>query len=136
MVEASVGLVDALRFSRFRLGRYLFYLRPPEGFETAHQVQGELRWFRMIVAKPFALGARCMGLPETASCAEVLWAATGVTPEGEDLECVDSLRELAGRECAGVRDARDVLASSISPMARYYSILDRLCAGLLPRLAL
>ena len=63
-ISARSHLIDAVRFGRIRLGRYLFYLDPPPGFEAEVLLRREDQWADVIAKVPVEIGRQLMKLGE------------------------------------------------------------------------
>ena len=126
--QPMMTLYNGVRFSRIRRGRWMFYLNPPDHFDTGHVCYSETKWL-----------AGTFTTPIFDSYAQIKWGEKGfplkeilarMTTDLIDESEAKIIRQVfaaaAGRPT--VSEARQRLTQAAEVYSDYYLILERMLA--------
>ena len=133
--NARMALTDAVRFARIRLGRYLFYLDPPDGFDSAHPLKGEAMWVKVVYGTPLRVGAAALGIePGDRSAEEIFAQMLGRALTAPEKVALDAMARLAAMNRSTDEDARRAFSHICTIYLDFYRLLEEYAGRLFEHL--
>ena len=131
-------LIDAARFGRIRVGRYVFYLDPPAGFDFERLLRNEGQWANVIARKPFEIGARMLGADlldaDPVAVAENVMNRSLADDEKKSLRQVWAMPEKVRAASNHLADTKEAVARVVDSWEPFYFVLEAYCQTLRGRL--
>jgi hypothetical protein len=122
-VDPLVELLELVRFSRIRAGRYYFYLNAPEHFSAERQIVGEHSWTKMLVSSVVKTLRELHGQPlSPVEC----FTRLGIEPSAAQLEALEFMVELAAQDAAQI-PLRERYRKAIDVFPDYYFLAEQAC---------
>lgn len=127
---AMMALTDAVRFARIRLGRYLFYIDPPEGFDAGHALCDEAQWLGVAYRTPLQVGAAHLDLDAEAPPERVFSQIVGRALTQDESTSLKAAATIAATQLIQYDQARQAFHQFCPFWLNFYRLLEEYAQNL------